>query len=277
MNKILIFFAMTFIINCRDNDRQFDWVNNLPHAWKLSESEFGGYLAQFQNRYPDYADRLKALNLWRVGTPYGLYCLGEEKGEDNDPIIRNDSSDCTVHMLTTLAFAESYDWKSARNAILDIHYKAGSNNKKEATFKSRWHFTADRLLNHDRTIDITKSLAESGNLEIVEIELNKKEDGEEFLDLKWTLKDSISFIPMENLNKTIISKAPSVCGIAFVKRSYFKMGIMIAHEGFLIDRSRLVHASSEFGETVNVDFFDYIKKNNEYRFDGVMLFKIEPK
>ena len=55
---------MTFIINCRDNDRQFDWVNNLPHAWKLSESEFGGYLAQFQNRYPDYADRLKALNLW---------------------------------------------------------------------------------------------------------------------------------------------------------------------------------------------------------------------
>jgi len=65
-----------------------------------------------------------------------------------------------------------------------------------------------------------------------------------------------------------------VCGVAFVKKEYFKLGIVIAHEGYLIDRSDLIHASSEFGETVNVNLIDYLKKDEKYRFDGVMFFKV---
>ena len=63
-----------------------------------------------------------------------------------------------------------------------------------------------------------------------------------------------------------------MCGIAFVKRSYFKLGIVIAHEGFLIDNLFLIHASSEFGKTVKVDLFEYIKTNEKFRFDGVMFY-----
>jgi hypothetical protein len=57
----------------------------------------------------------------------------------------------------------------------------------------------------------------------------------------------IYFIPSEKINENILLKLPQVCGLAFVKREYFKLGIVIAHEGYLIDQTNLIHASSEFG------------------------------
>ena len=99
----------------------------------------------FKERFPDFHERIKAINLWRVGTPYGIFKLGEEKEPDTDPILRIDTSDCTVHVLTTLAFAQSIDWNSSREAMIDIHYKVNDSGKKEPTFKSRWHYTSDRI------------------------------------------------------------------------------------------------------------------------------------
>ena len=93
------------------------------------------------------------------------------------------------------------------------------------------------------------------------IELIRKEDGSEFLDLGWSSVQNISFIPVENVNHMNMEKLQEVCGIAFVKRSYFSSGIMIAHEGYLIDRERLIHASSVEGKTVNVPFLEYLNNN----------------
>jgi hypothetical protein len=104
--------------------------------------------------------------------------------------------------------------------------------------------------------------------------LNKKENGDEFLDLNWTSKELIQFIPIEKINRGFLEKLPKSCGVAFVKRDYFKLGIVIAHEGFLIDNSRLFHASSEMGKTVEVDFLSYMKINKKYRFDGVMFYRL---
>jgi hypothetical protein len=242
----------------------------------LSETEFEIYLPQFHERFPNYYDRLKALNLWRVGTPYGLFCLGEESGKDNDPLLRVDSSDCTVHVLTTIAFAESFTWQNARDAMVDIHYKMDENGEKIPTYISRWHYTSDRILHHDRTMDITSSVAHKNDLEKVEIELNKKEDGSEFLDLNWSSNESIYYIPSEKINEKILLKLPQVCGVAFVKRKYFKLGIVIAHEGYIIDKTNLIHASSEYKKTMNVNFIDYYFQNGEPKFDGVMFYKINP-
>jgi hypothetical protein len=69
---------------------------------------------------------------------------------------------------------------------------------------------------------------------------------------------------------------PAVSGVAFVKKSYFKMGIVIAHEGYLIDQTNLIHASSEYNKTVNVDFLSYLFNDGDPRFDGVMFYKINP-
>ena len=271
-----IFVISILIISCTTQADPFKWVDTIPDPWLLSETEFEFYLPQFHERFPNYYDRMKALNLWRVGTPYGLFCLGEESGKDNDPLLRADSSDCTVHVLTTIAFAESFTWQNARDAMVDIHYKMDENGEKKPTYISRWHYTSDRLLHHDRTVDITSSVTHENDLEKVEIELNKKQDGSEFLDLNWSSNESIYYIPSEKINENILLKLPQVCGVAFVKRKYFKLGIVIAHEGYIIDKTNLIHASSEFKKTMNVNFIDYYYENGEPKFDGVMFYKINP-
>ena len=277
MVGIKYIFVISFLItSCTTQADPFKWVDTIPDPWLLSETEFEFYLPQFHERFPNYHDRMKALNLWRVGTPYGLFCLGEESGKDNDPLLRADSSDCTVHVLTTLAFAESFTWQNARDAMVDIHYKMDENGEKKPTYISRWHYTSDRLLHHDRTVDITSSVAHENDLEKVEIELNKKQDGSEFLDLNWSSNETIKFIPTVKITENILLNLPAVSGVAFVKKSYFKMGIVIAHEGYLIDQTNLIHASSEHNKTVNVDFLSYLFNDGEPRFDGVMFYKINP-
>ena len=277
MVGIKYIFVISFLItSCTTQADPFKWVDTIPDPWLLSETEFEFYLPQFHERFPNYHDRLKALNLWRVGTPYGLFCLGEESGKDNDPLLRADSSDCTVHVLTTLAFAESFTWQNARDAMVDIHYKMDENGEKKPTYISRWHYTSDRLLHHDRTVDITSSVAHENDLEKVEIELNKKQDGSEFLDLNWSSNETIKFIPTVKITENILLNLPAVSGVAFVKKSYFKMGIVIAHEGYLIDQTNLIHASSEYNRTVNVDFLSYLFNDGDPRFDGIMFYKINP-
>ncbi len=278
MNRFKFLILIFFYFNgCSNKADPFVWINTLPEPWTLSEAEFESFLPQFQEKFPNYHDRIKALNLWRVGTPYGLFCLGEESGQDTDPIIRNDSSDCTVHVLTTLAFAESFSWQHARDVMVDIHYKMDKEGRKKPTFESRWHFTSDRLLHHPQTQQITQTIAKDSELETIQIELNRKESGDEFLKLDWTSQETIQFLPIEKVKKNHLDKLPTVCGVAFVKRSYFKMGIVIAHEGYFIDQSNLIHASSEFGETVNVDFMNYLyKEDGTPRFDGVMFYSIHP-
>ena len=275
MVGIKYIFMISFLItSCTTQKDPFKWVDTIPDPWLLSETEFEFYLPKFHERFPNYHDRLKALNLWRVGTPYGLFCLGEESGKDIDPLLRADSSDCTVHVLTTLAFAESFTWQNARDAMVDIHYKMDDNGEKTPTYISRWHYTSDRLLHHDRTVDITSSIAHENDLEKVEIELNKKQDGSEFLNLNWSSNETIQFIPTVNITDNMLLNLPAVSGVAFVKKRYFKMGIVIAHEGYLIDQTNLIHASSEHKKTVNVDFLSYLYNNGEPRFDGVMFYKI---
>ena len=277
MVGIKYIFVINFLItSCTTQADPFKWVDTIPDPWLLSETEFEFYLPQFHERFPNYIDRLKALNLWRVGTPYDLFCLGEESGKDNDPLLRADSSDCTVHVLTTLAFAESFTWQNARDAMVDIHYKMDENGEKKPTYISRWHYTSDRLLHHDRTMDITSSVAHENDLEKVEIELNKKQDGSEFLDLNWSSNETIKFIPTVKITENILLNLPAVSGVAFVKKSYFKMGIVIAHEGYLIDQTNLIHASSEYNRTVNVDFLSYLFNDGDPRFDGIMFYKINP-
>ena len=273
MIRVIAVFLF-FTLHCDSNGSPLLWINHIPKPWEIDENDFDKYLEEFQIRFPDFHQRVKAINLWRVGTPYGIYCLGEEIGIDDDPILRADTSDCTVHVLTTLAFANSSTWREARNKMIKIHYKPDSLHNHLPSFHSRWHFTSDRILNHNQTVDITSKLFEPRITEQVSIELNIKDNGDEFLDLDWSSLQTITYIPSELISSVVTQKLPPVCGVAFVKVDYFKLGIVIAHEGYLIDQTNLIHASSEHGMTVQIDFMDYLLQGNSYRFDGVMFFKL---
>ena len=238
----------------------------------MNEEQISDILPQFHKKFPDFHDRLRAFALWQVGKPYELFCLGEESGEDKDPIFRLDVSDCTVHILTSLASAQSYSWQDAKNTLIDIHYKPSDDGISIPTYKSRWHFTTDRIQDNPSTKNITSSLINNKELMTVSLTLNKKENGDEFLNLNWQKPTTVQFIPNKLIDKDLLYKLPSITGVAFVKKSYFKMGLVVAHEGMIIDNKNIIHASSEFGKTVMMDFMEYYFLDDGPRFDGILIF-----
>ena len=274
LNKIKIEIGLSLILfGCINSS---NWIDSLPKPWKLNEEQVSDILPQFHKKFPDFHDRLKAFALWQVGKPYELFCLGEESGEDKDPIFRLDVSDCTVHILTSLASVQSSSWQEARNTLIDIHYKRNDDQTSIPTYKSRWHFTTDRIQDNPSTKNITSSLVSNQELVTINLTLNKKEDGDEFLKLGWQKPTTIQFIPNKFVGEDLLDKLPQIAGVAFVKKTYFKMGLVVAHEGMIIDNKNIVHASSEFGKTVNMDFMKYYFLDDGPRFDGVLIFSFNP-
>jgi len=265
---LLFTFYFLLIIGCSNSN---SWIESLPKPWTLTEDQISEILPQFHNHYPDFHDRLKAITLWQVGKPYEIFKLGEEIEPDTDPIIRLDVSDCTVHVLTSLAFSQSRSWVEAREKMIDIHYKDG-----KPSYKSRWHYTSDRIQENPYTKNITNELLDINQFEKVDIILNLKENGSEFLPLGWQKNIKMNFIPNNKITEDLLSKLPRVCGVAFVKKVYFKMGIVIAHEGMIIDQKNIVHASAEYNKTVNVDFMEYYFRENGPLFDGMMVYEFHP-
>ena len=272
----LIVYLTIPIILIGQAEERWDWVETIPKPWTLTKDEVSELLPEFRQRYPDFHDRLKAFALWRIGTPYEIFKLGEEIDPDPDPIIRLDVSDCTAHILTCMAFVQSEDWDEAKEIMIDIHYKPDEKGDKRPTFQSRWHYTSHRISFHPSTIDITKDLTRRTDLEQVEIVLNEKSDGSEFLDLGWKQHMIMEFLPSENVTAAFLENLPEVCGVAFVKKSYFSQGIVIAHEGMIIDNTDILHASQEKGTTLREDFMSYYFREDGPIFDGMMVYRFEP-
>ncbi len=274
--KIINVLILTIFTSCSSQTDDQRWIDTLPKPWLLSETEVSNILPEFYKRFPNFEERLKAIAIWKIGTPYELFKLGEEIPPDTDPIIRLDVSDCTVHVLTSLSFAQSETWAGARKNIIRIHYKVDENGNQIPTYQSRWHFTSDRILSNPYTVNITNELIDSSDLKSVKLTLNIKEDGSRLLDINWSKNIELLYIPTNRINSELLEKLPQVCGIAFVQESYFKNGLVIAHEGILIDQKDLIHASSFANETVRVDFLNYYFSDNKPLFDGIMIYKFVP-
>ena len=82
-----------------------------------------------------------------------------------------DVSDCTVHILTSIASVQSKNWDEARSNIIKIHYKKDPNGISMPTYKSRWHFTSDRIQDNPSTRDITSQLIDQEQLSSVYLTL----------------------------------------------------------------------------------------------------------
>ncbi|MBT4033142.1 MAG: DUF1460 domain-containing protein [Candidatus Marinimicrobia bacterium] len=274
--KSLLMISMLFsLISCQETLTDEQWLAKLPTPWTLTQEQMNEILPQFQQRFPDFQNRIKQIALWRVGTPYEIFKLGEEAEPDLDPIIRYDVSDCTGHNLTSLAAARSSSWEEARENMIKLHYKADSNGVKQPTYRSRWHYTVDRITLNPNTVDITQTLLPKAALDSINITLNQKEDGEEFLDLDWNRTMTAYYIPNHQITPALLAKLPTIVGVTFVKPKYFKMGIVMGHEGMIIDGKYLVHASQSAGETVKLDFLKYYFPEEDPFFGGIMIFEFK--
>lgn len=252
------------------------WLRSLPEPWLLTEPEISGLLPLFHQRYPEFQDRFVAVLKWRTGTPYGLFKFGEEAPPDTDPIIRLDSSDCTSHILSNLAISQATDWDNAREKMIRIHYKPAADGSHEANYSSRWHYTLDRVMHNPFTVDITGQVAGPELLTDTVIVLNRKIDGSNFLPISWEQETPLRYIRSEHVTQDLLSALPDLAGIAFVKESYFRMGIAVAHEGILLDGKELIHASSEYSRTVAVDFLKYFHREDGPLFDGILVYGLNP-
>jgi hypothetical protein len=280
-NSITVFSLICVLlqVGLRSQEPAVDpwhWLETLPKPWTLNEEEISNLLPEFSSRFPVFEDRLKAFALWRVGTPYEIFKLGEEVAPDPDPIIRLDVSDCTAHVLTTLAFVQSHSWEEARQNMITIHYKPDADGNRVPSYRTRWHYTSDRITANPYTVNITDTLLPADKLATVTLTLNRQADGKEFLDLDWSRTVTLRYIPSDQINEALLQKLPPVCGVAFVKESFFAKGIAIGHEGMILDRKDLVHASQSAGETVRVDFLKYYHADDGPRFSGIMVYRFIP-
>lgn len=272
---MIVFQVFLSVIVAQSSQIHDEWLKALPSPWTLSPGEMNEVLPAFQNRFPDFQERLKYIALWRVGTPYEIFKLGEEIEPDADPIIRYDVSDCTAHNLTTLAAAQASTWDEAHQSMVEIHYKVNSSGKKVPTYKTRWHYTVDRITENPYTVDISQELIPRTSMDSVFITLNQRENGKAFLDLDWQRPMMVHYIPNQEITSELLAKLPTITGVAFVKPNYFKMGLVMGHEGMLIDGKYLVHASQTAGKTVKVDFLSYYFQETGPIFGGIMIFEFK--
>jgi hypothetical protein len=280
----LVFFVFVFCTNVYSSENShskteqelYVWLNELPKPWNETDATLGLSLAKFHQQFPNYHERLRALAYWRIGTPYQIFNLGEEQAPDLDPIFRLDVSDCTSHVLTTLSLAESNSWQEARDNLIQIHYKADKYGIKKPDYSKRWHFTADRLLHHKMTPQVSNVYIDKLKLKRTTLLLNEKPDGSEFLDIDWSVMVNVEYIPNDSITNELLQKLPSMIGVAFVKESYFKMGLVMAHEGMLMDGKYLLHAGQIAQQTVIEDFMAYYFPKKGARFDGIMLYELHP-
>ena len=260
----------------------WQWVNGQKKLYQLSSSEANLILEKLWERFLNQDDRLRALSILRLGTPYQSGCLGEESGRDKDPIFRLDVTDCTVFVLTDIALLHSHTLKEAKEMMKYLNYRPQRDPKTgkliyKTTFENRLHFTTDRNETSPYFENITKQVAGPDKVKEKELVLNKiKPDGKRLIDIDWQKDITIDYLPNKFITKEFLQGLPNVLGVAFIKEGDGQIGLDVRHEGLLFDGKTLFHASSLQKKVVAEDFLEYyFNKGNNHRFDGILLFEIK--
>ncbi|MCK4454111.1 DUF1460 domain-containing protein [Candidatus Parcubacteria bacterium] len=294
-NKSLSFFDINSDIDISSKtskETNWQWIEKQKKIYQLSPTEINSILKELWQRFPNKDERLKAIAILRLGTPYQLGCLGEESGPDKDPIFRLDVTDCTVFVLTTTALLHSQNLEQAREMMKFLNYGPDkeirttrrfapqnlvSSLRSEMTYENRLHFTTDRNMVSPYFSDITEEVASSSNLITRKVILNRiKTNGKRWIDIDWQKEIMIKYLPNKYITKELLMGLPKSVGIAFVKEKYFETGLDVIHEGLLFNGELFIEASSIQKKVAAEDFFDYYfgENGSSPRFDGIILFDL---
>lgn len=244
----------------------FSWTAEYPLLHEMTPAGVDSLLADERWIALDIEEKLEALTLLRIHTPYELGCLGEENDSDPDPLFRLDRADCTVFVVTNAALLHARSFADAESLIHDVHYRDGT-----VSYKERYHFTTDRITTGQYFKEITTTVAPDSMLETITLTLNRKSDGSRLLPIDWERKLTVRFLPVTHLNEQILQQLPRAYGVAFLKRKNMKNSFLVSHEGILIADDRLHHASSRAGRVIESPLFEYLEGSS---FDGMLFFGI---
>jgi len=233
-----------------------------------AESDINNLLAALNAQGADFTNRVKTIAAAYVGAPYTPHPLTDEE-KDWFPYRL---LDCTMFVLFVTAFANSSSVQEAREHMRLMHYRNGT-----VGFNHRYHFTEDRITdpaNRYFTVITERCVCDTGCLRSVSLTLNKKaKEGYLFGERlgTWTKTVTLSYIPRCGFSKSLLCNVPEVCGIAFVKKTNWDKGLIVGHEGLLINGD-LYHASPQKGVCVVKQYFD--REFCTSRWDGCIIFSL---
>ncbi len=108
----------------------------------------------------------------------------------------------------------------------------------------------------------------------ISLELNRRKDGSLLLGNRlgtWTKKVEVSYIPRDGFTPGMLAQLPRVLGIAFVKKANWDKGLIVGHEGLLIDGD-LYHASLKVGVVVEKNYL--AARFPASPWEGMILFQL---
>lgn len=209
--------------------------------FELTPDELSQVLGELQHRFPNADGRLRAIAEMYVGASYYTEPFTDEKAE----WMPYAKTNCTMFVLYATAFANSGSYEEALEHMKHLHYRNGV-----VDFTNRYHFTSDRIsdpANRYFTNVTEKYVVNPGTLPQVTLTLNKKSDGSLLFGDRlgnWTREVTMKYIPRIGFSPEMLKNLPKTVGVAFVKRSNWKIGVIVGHEGILIDGD-LYHSGSQ--------------------------------
>lgn len=258
-------------------------LNSLDHPlpsskkfFRLTKDEINELLPKLHEQFPDFEDRLKALSRVRLDTPYDFKAIGDGSGFESKPIFRIDKTNCTVFVLTNMALASAAHYQQAESLMIHLNYYPDNGNKNQVSYENRRHFTADRLLTSEYFELNNSSIAFPTELDTVHLILNRQCDGSYFLPIDWEKEIELPYIPKKFITSKFLERLPAVCGIGVIQKGLFKKGIIIAHEGILLNGKSFIHASKFRRKVIRQDFLRYTRKRKlgtkEPVCDGIVVY-----
>ena len=214
-----------------------------------------------------------------IGKKYSADPLGEGKGYDKDPIIRDDEFDCVTYVETSIAYARGGD--VIKNKI-KISYIDGIPDYLHR--KHFWEFDQDKS---GTIIDQTKSVG--AGVEQISGTINKErwfsKKNPPVKSLFKPVKMEITYIPSKHIPEIDFSLMPDISIIGIIGYNEAineKIGsdIFVYHVGFVLktaDGKIIVrHASERFGVVVEQSWNDFIsgQMNLKNRI-GIKLWRIK--
>lgn len=274
---LLLFIGFSFFLHCPIlaavdfhqlpalTDEEFQQEIKI---YGLDESELALILPELQKRFPDKADRLKAIAEMYLGAEYFSQPFVDELAKP----LSYRRTNCTMFVIYATTFLNSSSYQEALTTVKNVHYRDGI-----VGYQTRYHFTTDRISdpNNPYFSAVTeKYVADQSILWQVSLNLNVKDTGGYLLTKlhNWSQPMTIQYIKRSNFSVDKLKALPRTLGVAFVKRSNWPLGVVVGHEGILIDGDLYHSGSVATGLHKIEDYFREVFPKSPW--EGVIFFHI---